>query len=115
MQQTIHAYFENLDTAEAAAFAVKKQVQHTEILSVKPRHPESTRLTQGTHERFTILPTAIAFPNYITALVKTEYNFEDMRETDKRQTSDVLILCDADSIPAAENILIAHGGTMLPS
>lgn len=114
MRQTVQAKFENFDTAEAAAFAVRKQLDTAEILSVFPEHPESIELTHPHPIRFTLLPTAVASQHYITALVETEYNYEDLNEIQKRQTSIVQLLCDDAVIPEAHKIITARGGTILP-
>ncbi|MBQ8687750.1 MAG: hypothetical protein IJ512_04265 [Ruminococcus sp.] len=114
MRQTIQAKFENLDTAEAAASAVRKHLQATEILAVYPEHPESIRLTHPHPRRFTLLPTAVLSQNYITALVETEYNFEDLSEIQKRQTSVIQLLCEEQFVPEAHKIITARGGTILP-
>ncbi len=114
MQQTIRAEFENFDTAEAAAFAVKKQLHSAEIITVRPDHPESLRLTFSHPTRFTLLPTAVLSQNYITALIETEYNYENLNEIQKRQTTAVQIVCNTESVEKAHGILTAHGGRILP-
>lgn len=116
MRETIQAEFENLDSAEAAAHAIKKQIHDAKITAVYPEHPESIRLTRPHSRRFTLLPTAVLSQNYITALIETEYGFEDLNEIQKRQTSMVQLVCDSESVPAAHRTLTGHGGTIrLPS
>ncbi|MGN0593237.1 MAG: hypothetical protein ACI4JQ_08320 [Ruminococcus sp.] len=114
MRQTIQAKFENYDTAEAAAFAVKKRLHDTQIIAIYPEHPESIALTHPHPKRFTLLPTAVLSQHYITALVETEYNYEDLSEVQKRQTAHLQIVCNTESIPAAYRILTAWGGSLPP-
>lgn len=51
--------------------------------------------------------------NYITALVETDYNFEDIPEEKQRQTSFVEFTCDEQYIYAVEHILIQMGGSSI--
>ncbi|MBQ8514824.1 MAG: hypothetical protein IJ496_05445 [Ruminococcus sp.] len=112
MKETIQAEFENLDSAEAAARAIKKQIHDAKIMAIYPEHPESIRLTRPHSKRFTLLPTAVLSQNYITALIETEYDFEDLNEVQKRQTSMVQLVCGHASVPAAHRILTGQGGTI---
>lgn len=111
MKKFIKAEFENIDMAEKAAIAVNKKMPFIKGIHIYPLHPESVQLTQSHAERFTLLPTAVASMNYITALVETDYNFEDISEESQRQTSFVEFTCDDNVSFEAEQILIQMGGS----
>ncbi len=51
--------------------------------------------------------------NYYTILQENDYNYKRMNEAEKRQTSDVQLICDSSSAPKAESILIARGGNII--
>lgn len=110
MKQTVIAEFETLDSAERAAVAISRNVPSAKGIHVFPENPESVQLTIPHEKRYTLLPTAIASMNYITALVETEYNFEDMREDKKRQRSYAEFSCDIKNIHSAEQIILQMGG-----
>ncbi len=116
MRRKITAEFDTFDAAEKAALEIRRKFSDTKILSVRPLHPESIRLTHRHKKRFTLLPTAVTSMNYITALVETDYNYEDMNEVQKRQTSSAVLLCSERNRDAAEKIVIGKGGKIiLPS
>lgn len=117
MRRTIKAEFETLDFAEKAAIELNKRIPSIKGIHVYPLNPESVMINNESHEKhFTLLPTAIASMNYITALVETDYNFEDIEEDKKRQTSFVEFACDNISVHDAEQILLQMGGSpVIPS
>lgn len=114
MRHKIEAEFDTFDAAEAAAFSIKRKLKGTDIVFVRPKQPESIRLSRPAGKRFTLLPTAVTSMNYITALVETDYNYEDLSEVQKRQTSSIRLICDEHSAHAAEKIIIQRGGYLLP-
>lgn len=114
MRRKITAEFETFDAAEMAAYEIRRKFPDARILSVRPKHPESMRLTRWHGKRFTLLPTAVTTMNYITAVVETDYNYEELNEIQKRQTSSAVILCRENEIAPAESLLISKGGSILP-
>ncbi|MBQ8725013.1 MAG: hypothetical protein IJY74_05000 [Oscillospiraceae bacterium] len=114
MRRKINAEFDTFDLAENAAYAVRRSSKGAKIQFIRPDHPESIRLSRSLRKRFTLLPTAIASMNYITALTETDYNYEDLNEVQKRQTSTIQLICDEGAAHAAEAIIIQKGGTILP-
>lgn len=112
MKQTIKAEFETLDSAERAAVAISKNISSARGTHVYPKNPESVQLTIPHEKRYTLLPTAVASMNYITALVETDYNFEDMNEEKQRQTSYAEFSCDSKDYHNAEQIILQMGGDL---
>ncbi len=117
MKRIIKSEFETLDFAEKAAIELNKKIPSIKGIHVYPMNPESVMITDEPHEmHFTLLPTAVTSMNYITALVETEYNFEDIEESKKRKTSFVEFACDANVSRDAEQILLQMGGSpVIPS
>ncbi len=114
MEHKLIAKFDTFDDAERTAIEISRRIYGTKILSVRPNQPESLRLTQHHGNRFTLLPTAIMSLNYITALVESDYDFEDMNEPQKRQTSTAVIMCrNKSSAEAAKKIVIGKGGNLI--
>ncbi|MGN0631108.1 MAG: hypothetical protein ACI4JN_07260 [Ruminococcus sp.] len=111
MKQTIKAEFDTLDSAERAAVAISRNIPSARGIHVYPENPESVQLTIPHEKRYTLLPTAIASMNYITALVETDYNFEDISEEKKRQTSFAEFSCDSKNVRSAQQIILQMGGT----
>ena len=114
MKRRIKAEFDTFDLAEAAAMTARKTFHGTKIQLIRPEHPESIRLSRSLKRRFTLLPTAVTSMNYVTAVVETDYNYEDMNEVQKRQTSTMQIICDDEYTDAAEAVILQRGGTLLP-
>lgn len=113
MKKLIKSEFETLDMAEKAAIAVNKKLPFIKKIHVYPLNPESVDITENHEKRFTLLPTAVTSMNYITALVETDYNFEDIPEEKQRQTSFVEFTCDEQYINAVEHVLIQMGGSSI--
>ena len=111
MKQTIKAEFDTLDSAERAAVAISRNIPSAKGIHVYPVNPESVQITIPHEKRYTLLPTAISSMNYITALMETDYNFEDISEEKKRQTSYAEFSCDSKNVRNAEQIILQMGGT----
>lgn len=111
MRQYINAKFDTFDAAEAAAMAVKRFIGDTDIVFVRPENPLSLRLTRNLHH-FTLIPTAVTSMNYYTILQDNDYNYRKLNEIERRQTSDIRIACESSSLPTAESLIIAKGGTI---
>lgn len=113
MKKRIKSEFETIDMAEKAAIALNKKLPFIKKIHVYPLNPESVNITEHHEKHFTLLPTAVTSMNYITALVETDYNFEDIPEEKQRQTSFVEFNCDEQYIYAAEQVLIQMGGSSI--
>lgn len=112
MKQIIKAEFDTLDSAEHAAVAISKNIPSARGIHIYPKNPESVQLTIPHEKRYTLLPTAVASMNYITALVETDYNFEDISEEKKCQTSYAEFSCDSKNMHNAEQIILQMGGSL---
>ncbi len=113
MKHLLTAKFDTYDAAETAARAVSHEVPDTEILYVRPRHPESMRLSRPKARRFTLVPTAVTTMNYYTLLIEREPSFGNLSEVQKRQTADIGISCTAECLKKAESIIIGKGGSII--
>lgn len=114
MKRRITAEFDTFDAAEMAAAEIKRRYPDARILSVHPEHPESIRLTRWHGKRFTLLPTAVTTMNYITAVSETDYNYDELNEVEKRQTSHAVLICSEKDAEPAERLLIGKGGNIMP-
>lgn len=113
MNKFIKAKFDTFDDAEKAALSLNKHLNITDKIHVYPKYPESVQLTIPHEKRFTLLPTAVTSMNYYTLLVETEYNFENISEERKRQTSFIEFECDDSSVSDAEKLLIGMGASFV--
>lgn len=113
MNKFIKAEFETFDDAEKAAISLNKQLHIIDRIHVYPKYPESIQLTIPHEKRFTLLPTAVTSMNYFTLLVETEYNFENISEERKRQTSFIEFECDDSAASEAEKLLIGMGASFV--
>lgn len=111
MRQYINAKFDTLDAAEAAATAVKRALGDAGIVFLRPESPHSLRLTRKLRH-FTLIPTAVTSMNYYTILQDNDFNYRKLNEIERRQTSDLRLVCDSSSLPRAESLIIAKGGTI---
>lgn len=107
MLKTIHAEFDSISSAEAAANRINLSVPGIKSIDIpsysKPNHIGSQSITANA-----LIPFSIPTANYSTTLIVSAGN--RISETEVSYPTSLSITCDEKSIKLVEQFLISMGG-----
>ncbi|NLP27031.1 MAG: hypothetical protein GX365_06755 [Clostridiales bacterium] len=107
MLKTIHAEFDSISSAEAAANRINLSVPGIKSIDIpsysKPNHIGNQSITANS-----LIPFSIPTANYSTTLIVSAGN--SINETEVSYPTSLSITCDEKSIKLVEQFLISMGG-----
>lgn len=107
MIKTIHAEFDSISSAEAAANRINLSVSGIKDISIpnysKPKHSSISSVTTNA-----LVPFSAPTTNYATSLIMFANN--NINETEVSYATKLSVTCDDKSIKLVEQFLISMGG-----
>lgn len=115
MVTRVTAEFEAPEMAESALKKIRENVRgvYSTNFVYNRRSNEAERLRGATI--YTILPTAVTRPNYLTATLESPASEDVIPEPARSKKTTVFIVCDGSGIHQINSILTSMGGSNIYS